>query len=107
MVGGHRVRRTRRGPAADQALLASYVHAPGANHPVIGHQPTAAQFSDGSSRAADAPFANVGGRVFLIDCGMSHGMDGALGAVLDIDEIGGQPRATTVFANGASQILFR
>jgi hypothetical protein len=92
--------------AADQAQLAAYVNALGANHLVIGHQPVAVSFSDGSSRAADTMCANFNGLLFLIDVGMSRGVDGALGAVLEIDGIGAKPTATALFANGTSQVLF-
>jgi hypothetical protein len=92
--------------AADRAQLASYVAALGANHLVIGHQPTVVQFSDGSSRAADGMFTNFKGLIFLIDCGMSRGVDTGFGAVLQIDGIGSQPTATAVYGNGTSQVLF-
>jgi hypothetical protein len=92
--------------AADQAQLASYVQALGANHLVVGHQPVAVQFSDGSSRAQDAMFANFNGLFFIIDTGMSRGVDSGLGAVLQIDGIGTQPVATALYANGSSQVLF-
>jgi hypothetical protein len=94
--------------AADQAQLASYVTALGANHLVIGHDPVAVQFSDGTTRARDAMFIQFGGLLFLTDTGMSRGVDGALGAVLRIDGIGtAQPSATALFADGTSQALLR
>ncbi len=94
--------------AADQAQLASTLAALGAKHLVIGHQPVAVSFSDGSSRAQDAMFANFNGLVFLTDTGMSTGVDSGLGAVLQVDGAGtAHPVATALFADGTSQVLLR
>jgi hypothetical protein len=93
--------------AADEAELASFVTALGANHLVIGHQPGAVSFSDGSSRAADAMFSNFKGLIFLTDTGMSRGVDSGLGAVLEITGIGTpQASATAYFADGTRQAMY-
>jgi hypothetical protein len=94
--------------AADKAELTAYVSALGANHLVIGHQPVAVSFSDGTARPADAMFAQFNGLLFLTDTGMSRGVDSALGAVLRIDGIGtARPSATALFADGTSRVLLR
>jgi hypothetical protein len=92
--------------AADEAELQSYVTALGAKHLVIGHQPVAVSFSDGSKRAADTMFAHFSGLIFLIDTGMSRGVDSGLGGVLQVAGVGtATPTATALFADGTSQVL--
>lgn len=70
------------------ALLGQWTAALGVSHLVMGHQPGAVAFADGSKRAQDAMYAAYGGLVFLIDTGMSVGVDDTGGALLHIKNAG-------------------
>ena len=58
-----------------QQTLADWAAAAGARHLVMGHQPGAVGFSDGTARAKDSMF-QYKGLLFLVDTGLSVGADG-------------------------------
>ncbi|HEX4459497.1 MAG TPA: metallophosphoesterase [Polyangia bacterium] len=70
------------------ALLGQWTAALGVGHLVMGHQPGAVGFADGTKRASDTMFAAYGGLVFLIDTGMSVGADDTGGALLHVQNAG-------------------
>lgn len=89
-----------------QTLLASYVQALGVNHIAQGHQPGEVDFPDGKKRSKDDLFQRYG-LLFLIDTGMSEGVDGntSSGGLLRITG-GTNPTATALCANGKGKILW-
>lgn len=70
------------------ALLTQWTTAVGAKHLVMGHQPGAVGISGGPNRASDDMFAAYGGLLFLIDTGMSVGVDNTGGALLHVKNAG-------------------
>ena len=71
------------------AMLLANLKALEANHLVIGHQPGEIHFKDGTTRTAGQIFAHFDGRFFMIDTGMSGGVNGGeFGGVLKIDATG-------------------
>jgi hypothetical protein len=62
-------------PAQAQDRLRSAVQAMGVQHLVIGHQPGAIEFCDGTKRRRGEMFQKFDGLIFLIDVGMSRGID--------------------------------
>jgi len=64
-------------------LLQSYAGALGVKHIVQGHQHNEIRFSDGAVRHAGQLF-DYKDLLFLIDCGMSEGIDDSHGAILHI-----------------------
>jgi Calcineurin-like phosphoesterase len=62
-----------------QALLTDYANKLGVKHMVQGHQPGEVDFGNGVTREADAVFQGYG-LLFLIDTGMSRGVDGSKSA---------------------------
>ena len=69
-------------------LLASWSSAVGARHLVMGHQPGAVGFTSGPNRKNDQMFAAYGGALFLIDTGLSVGVDATGGALLHVKNAG-------------------
>ncbi len=87
----------------EQALLVSYAKALGVQHIVEGHKPSDVDFLDGTKRHAGEMFQRFG-LLFLIDTGMSEGVNNSHGAVLHIHE---KPKsAETVCPNGKTTILW-
>jgi hypothetical protein len=72
----------------------------GVQHLAIGHQPGAVQFADGSSRTAGQPYQKFG-RIFLMDEGLSRGVDDSHGAVFRIHREGAQTSVTTLGPDGS------
>jgi hypothetical protein len=68
---------------SERQLLAQYAGALGVAHIVQGHVPSPVQFSDGVKRDSGQMFQRWG-LLFLIDTGMSEGVNESLGAVLRI-----------------------
>jgi hypothetical protein len=68
---------------SEQQLLESYTSALGVHHIVEGHVPSEVRFADGTVRKPGEMFQRFG-MLFLIDTGMSQGIDDSLGAVLQI-----------------------
>jgi hypothetical protein len=86
--------------------LKSVVNGVGAAHLVFGHQPSGVKFMDGSERAAGQMYTKYDGLVFLIDTGMSRGVQNGRGALLRIDASAPHPTAVAVYADGATTHLW-
>jgi hypothetical protein len=69
-------------------LLTEWTAAVGAKHLVMGHQPGAVGISAGPNRNNDDMFAAYGGLIFMIDTGMSVGVDNTGGALLHVKNAG-------------------
>lgn len=69
-------------------LLTEWTTAVGAKHLVMGHQPGAVGISGGPNRNSDDMFAAYGGLLFLVDTGMSVGVDNTGGALLHVKNAG-------------------
>jgi len=82
--------------------LLGYADALGVKHIVFGHQPGTYTFNDGSIREKGTMFQNFHGLVFLIDMGMSRGVDYSHGGLLRINATS----ATEVFADGTQKQLW-
>ena len=76
----------------------------GCNHLVAGHQPGAVDFADHTQRARDDAFAYEG-TLFLIDTGMSRGVDDAKGVVLKVD-VGKNESVHVIDSTGADRLLW-
>lgn len=86
-------------PLESIARLLGYADALGVHHIVFGHQPGTYTFNNGSERKKGTLFQNFGGLVFLIDTGMSRGVDYSHGALLRIESA----KATLVFPDGTEK----
>ena len=85
-------------------VLSRYTAALGVQHIVMGHQPGGVTFADGSERKKGDVYQK-GGLIFLIDAGMSRGVDHSKGALLRISG----PRhsdVTVVFPDGSTKPLW-
>ena len=92
-------------PAVEEKqLLGEYAKALGVKHIVEGHVPSPVVFTDGVKRERGEMFQRFG-LLFLIDTGMSEGVDDSGGAVLHITTNGGE-RAIAVCPNGAMALLW-
>ncbi|HKO57736.1 MAG TPA: metallophosphoesterase [Thermoanaerobaculia bacterium] len=89
-------------PIDSVARLLGYADALGVQHIVFGHQPGTYEFNDGSQRKKGTMFANFNGLVFLIDMGMSRGVDYSKGALLRIES----GTATALFPDGTQKQLW-
>ncbi len=69
-------------------LLTEWTNAVGAHHLVMGHQPGAVGLAGSPNRSSDDMFAAYGGLLFLIDTGMSVGVDNTGGALLHVKNAG-------------------
>jgi hypothetical protein len=67
----------------EKQLLTTYTAALGVKHIVQGHVPSQVKFTDGTVREPGEMF-QIFGMLFLIDTGMSEGVDDSRGAVLHI-----------------------
>jgi hypothetical protein len=92
------------GDTPEQSIMRLLEHADavGAKHIVFGHQPGNYTFNDGSTRKKGTMFQNFGGLVFLIDMGMSSGVDYSHGALLRITD----DSAVAVFPDGTEKPLW-
>ena len=86
-------------PIDSIARLLGYADALGAKHIVFGHQPGTYTFNDGSKRDKGTLFENFDGLLFMIDMGMSSGVDYSRGALLRIE----RDSATAVFPDGSEK----
>lgn len=97
-------------PMESVARLMGYADALGVQHIVFGHQPGTYDFNNGSKRKKGTMFPNFDGLVFLIDMGMSKGIDPpdgySKGALLRIERDGGRETATAVFPDGSQKELW-
>jgi hypothetical protein len=87
-------------PIETVARLLGYADALGAKHIVFGHQPGTYTFNDGSTRKKGTMFQNFSGLAFLIDMGMSSGVDYSHGALLRIET---DDSAVAVFPDGSEK----
>ena len=89
-----------------ETVLTSYVKALGVNHLVQGHQPGEVEFPDGQKRSKDDIFQRYG-LLFLIDTGMSQGVNGDTsgGGLLHITG-GSNPSVVALCANGKGKTLW-
>ena len=92
-------------PLESFARLLGYADALGARHIVFGHQPGSYTFNDGSKRKKGKMF-DFNGLAFLIDMGMSRGVDYSKGALLRIDGEGAPETATAIYADGSQEQLW-
>ena len=93
-------------PTQSIARLLGYADALGVQHIVFGHQPGSYDFNDGSKRKKGTMFQNFHGLVFLIDMGMSRGVDYSEGGLLRITRDGTQETATEILPNGTQKQLW-
>jgi hypothetical protein len=94
----------RKGGKKDQEVLAAYATALGVAHMVQGHQPGRVTFDDDVKRKAGAMF-QYDGLLFLVDSGMSRGVDNSTGALLRI-ETGKHDKTVAICSNGAGTTLW-
>ena len=90
-----------------QELLAKYVATLGVKHLVQGHQYNDVKFPDGKNRKEDHFFQRYG-LLFLIDTGMSRGIEDSdsIGGALHISGSGGDTKATAICPNGDEKTLW-
>jgi hypothetical protein len=97
--------------AADsKARLLTHARALGVKHLVVGHKPGKVVFSDQTHRDKGELYQKFDGLIFLIDVGMSRGIDDSSkgyskGALLKI-RAGKQARATAIYPDGREQPLW-
>lgn len=89
---------------SEKQLLAEYTMALGVAHVVEGHVPSPVTFADGVQRDRGEMFQRFG-LLFLIDTGMSEGVDDSGGAVLHITTRGGE-QATAICPDGKKTLLW-
>jgi len=89
---------------AEKQLLAAYTEALGVSHIAQGHVPSEVRFEDGVIRHQGEMFQRFG-LLFLIDTGMSEGVDYSGGAVLHITFAGGE-RATAICPDSSNTLLW-
>jgi hypothetical protein len=85
----------------EKALLAANAQLLGVAHIVEGHKPTEVKFLDGTVRNAGEMFQRFG-LFFLIDTGMSEGVDNSHGAALHISN----GTATAICPDGTTTLLW-
>lgn len=85
----------------ERGLLTAYTEAAGVKHIVEGHVPSEVRFEDGVVRKAGEMFQRFG-MLFLIDTGMSEGVDDSLGAALHITS----KSAMAVCADGTKAVVW-
>ena len=88
-----------------ESVLKSYTDQLGVAHIVMGHQNGKIKFSDGTIRPEGTIFQKFG-RIFMIDVGMSRGIDRNQGQLLRITNKSGNSIATAVSVNGQSTVLW-
>jgi hypothetical protein len=88
-------------------LLAKYVATLGVKHLVQGHQYNAVKFPDGKNRKEER-FFQYYGLLFLIDTGMSEGIEDSesTGGALRITGSAGDQKAIVICANGKQTTLW-
>jgi len=92
--------------AATEKHLRDAVTALGVNHLVFGHQPGEVTFADKSHRQPDQMFTKFDGLIFMIDTGMSRGVDNGPPAILKIQQTPNANTAYLITASGKSQLLW-
>jgi hypothetical protein len=86
---------------SEKQLLSAYTTALGVKHIVEGHVPSQVKFADGTVRESGEMF-QIFGMLFLIDTGMSEGVDSSRGAVLHITS----KDATAICPDGKRTLLW-
>ena len=94
------------GNSAEELQLLKSVEALRAKHLVFGHQPGEVKFSDGTTRAQGQMYAKYHGLVFMIDTGMSRGVQSGRAALLRIRPIDEHPSATAIYIDGTTTLLW-
>ena len=89
----------------ERELLADYARALGVAHIVEGHVPSPVVFADKVTRNRGEMFQRFG-LLFLIDTGMSEGVDDSGGAVLHITRRDGEEKAVAICADGTKSPLW-
>ena len=89
----------------ERELLADYARALGVAHIVEGHVPSPVVFADKVKRNRGEMFQRFG-LLFLIDTGMSEGVDDSGGAVLHITRGGGEEKAVAICPDGTKSPLW-
>jgi hypothetical protein len=93
---------------SEKQLLTEYTMALGVEHVVEGHVPSPVTFTDGVQRGRGEMFQRFG-LLFLIDTGMSEGVDDSGGAVLHIAlhiTTRGGEQATAICPDGKKTLLW-
>lgn len=93
-------------PHESLARLRGNARALGVRHIVFGHQPGTYEFNDGSTRERGTMFQNFDGLLFLIDVGMSRGVDDSKGSILYIQGAGGAETATAIYRDAPAELLW-
>lgn len=93
-------------PIESEFRLLGYADALGVHHIVFGHQPGNYVLNDGSKRKKGQMFEHFDGLVFLIDMGMSEGVDYSHGALLRIERKGDRETATRVLPDGSEKQIW-
>ena len=88
-----------------QKLLTSYVTALGVHHLVQGHQPGKVKFPDGKKRNEEDMFQRYG-LLFLIDSGMSRGIEGSKSTGGALRITGSAKKAIVICANGQEHTIW-
>lgn len=78
----------------------------GVKHLAFGHQPGAVRFADGTKRSKGEMFGRSG-KVFLLDCGMSRGVDDSRGALLRAHRTGTGTEVQAVSPDGSARVLWK
>lgn len=89
-------------PIDSEARLLGYADALGVKHIAFGHQPGTYTFNDGTSRKKGTLFQKFSGLVFLMDMGMSRGIDYSNGALLRITST----NATALYPDGTQNQIW-
>jgi len=90
--------------SSEQEVLTQFADALGVAHMVQGHQPGKVVFADGVQRKSGAMFQRYG-LIFLVDAGMSQGVDKSRGAVLWI-KTKTSHEAVVVCASGKKTVIW-
>ncbi|MDB5391436.1 MAG: metallophosphoesterase [Planctomycetaceae bacterium] len=93
-------------PKESAGRLREFAQALGIKHFVMGHQPGAVKFSDGTKRKKGALFQKFDGLMFLIDTGMSEAIDYSTGTILHITILNGKASAKAIGVDGIPQELW-
>lgn len=92
--------------AAAEKNLRDDVTALGVKHLVFGHQPVEVTFADKTKRPADEIFTKFDGLIFMIDTGMSRGVDQGEPALLKIHQTETGITASAVNQTGKTRPLW-
>jgi hypothetical protein len=88
-------------------VLLEYISDLGARHLVIAHQPGKITFDDGVQRMEGEMFSRYDGLFFMIDTGMSRGVNNGRGALLQIHTTANHVVAAAVYGDGKTKLLWQ